>query len=406
MKRSTIAPILAAVFALASWASADVLQERVPEGGIQPQVISTPAGLVHLVYLTGDPKACDIRHTTRRVESGDWSPPITVNSEPRSAIAAGTIRGAQIALGKDGSVQVIWNGNTVGKKEMMMHAPLLHARLQPGAKTFSPQQNLMGDTTALDGGASIAANDKGHVTVVWHAAPAGETGESARLVYARYSTDDGGTFSAPVPLNDKEPGVCACCSLRVYLAADDTLSVLYRAATSPNSRGMHTLTQKAGRITSAKLDDWRIAACPMSSASLLPVAQALRAAWENDGQIVTGLMGAPASAAQKIGPKNAKHPVLAANTTGQTLIATVIGSGWSVALGCGGCQRTHHHVRRWRKAARVELRCRLCETRRQLCHPALISRTTLHHSGDAAPSTRQMHWGLHPMAVPPPSHAA
>ena len=311
--------------------NAQVQIETLPEPGIQPQVIVTAAGVVHLVYLKGEPKACDIRHTTRKVEGGEWSAPITVNSAPRSAIAAGTIRGAQIALGKDGSVQVIWNGNTGGNKEMMMRAPLLHARLQPGTKAFSAQQNLMGDTTALDGGASIAANEKGHVSVVWHAAPAGATGEAARLVYARYSADDGRTFSAPTPLNAEQPGVCACCSLRAHLAADDTLTVLYRAAMTPNARGMHLLTSKAGRTTLTKLDDWRVAMCPMSSASLMPAAQTLRAAWENDGQIVTGLMGAPVSDAQKIGPQKAKHPVLAQNAKGQTLIASVIGSGFGKA---------------------------------------------------------------------------
>ena len=74
-------------------------------------------------------------------------------------------------------------------------------RLSPGAKAFSPQQDLMGDTTALDGGASIAANEKGNVAVVWHAAPAGEEGEVARLVWVRHSADDGRTFLPPAPLN-------------------------------------------------------------------------------------------------------------------------------------------------------------------------------------------------------------
>lgn len=331
MKRTTLALVLTAACSLTSSAAAQVLHERVPEGGIQPQVAVTSTGMVHLVYLNGDPKACDIRHTTRSAEGGEWTTPVTVNSEPRSAIAAGTIRGAQLALGKDGSVQVIWNGNTDGSKEMMMRAPLLHARLQPCTTTFTPQQNLMGDTTALDGGASIAANGKGHVSIVWHAAPAGKQGEDSRLVYARYSVDDGATFSAPTPLNDKQPGVCACCSLRAHLSADNTLSVLYRVATAPTTRGMWLITSKAGRSVLTKLDDWRIAACPMSSASLMPAAQTLRAAWENDGQIVTGLMGGPASAAQKVGPQKAKHPVLAQNATGQTLIASIIGSGWGKA---------------------------------------------------------------------------
>jgi hypothetical protein len=269
--RITIPPTMKSVFSL--WLllmasiNAQVQVESLPEPGIQPQVVVTTAGVVHLVYLKGDPKACDIRHATRRVEGDEWTAPVTVNSEPRSAIAAGTIRGAQIALGKDGSVQVIWNGSSDTKPGKMPQSPLLHARLQPGAKAFSPQQNLMGDTTALDGGASIAANDKGHVC----------------------------------------------------------------AATTPDARGMTLITSKAGRTALTKLDDWRIAACPMSSASLLPSAQSLRAAWENDGQIVTGLMGAAAAATQKIGPKNAKHPTLTQNARGQTLITSIIGSGWSKA---------------------------------------------------------------------------
>lgn len=310
---------------------AQVRVESLPEPGLQPQVIVSASGIVHLVYLKGDPKACDIRYATRPSDGVDWSMPVTVNSEVGSAIAAGTIRGAQVALGKDGSVQVIWNGNTGGKKEMMRRAPMLHARLNPGTKAFSPQQNLMGDTTSLDGGASIAANEKGNVAVVWHAAPAGEEGESARLVWVRYSTDDGRTFSPPAPMNAGQPGVCACCSLRAHLSADDTLTVLYRAATAPDERGMTVITTKAGKSDLEKLDDWRVARCPMSSASLLPVAQSMRAAWENDGRIMTGLLGDGGGGTEKIGPPDAKHPVMARSAQGETLIASVIGSGWSKA---------------------------------------------------------------------------
>lgn len=310
---------------------AQVFVEPLPKPGVQPQTVVSADGVVHLVYLLGDPMACDVRHTTRRAEGGGWTAPVTVNSEPHSAIATGAIRGAQIALGRDDSVQVIWNGNSGGKKDLMMRAPLLHARLQPGAKAFSTQQNLMGNTTALDGGAAIAADGRGRVCVVWHAAPAGAAGEAARLVYARHSADDGRTFSDPQPLNEEKPGICACCSLRAHLAADGTLTVLYRGAPAPASRGMILLTRKAGRSMLTPLDDWRVPMCPMSSASLLPAGPSLRAAWENDGQILTGLLDAPSTAAQKVGPKNARHPALAQNAKGQTLIASVIGSGWAKA---------------------------------------------------------------------------
>lgn len=315
---------------LASSLSAQVQVEALPEAGIQPQVAMTAEGMVHLVYLKGDSKACDIRHTQRRAGDGQWSAPVTVNSTPLSAIATGTIRGAQIALGKEGSVQVIWNGSAGAKPDGTAQAPLLHSRLLPGAKAFNQQQNLLGDTTALDGAASIAANDHGRVAVVWHAAPAGKDDESSRLVWVRYSDDNGSTFSLPEALNSKHPGVCACCSLRTHLAADGTLHVLYRAAPTPTERGMWLITGKAGQSTLRKLDDWRVAMCPMSSASLMTSGLALRGAWENDGQIVTGLMG-ETSAPLKVGPKNAKHPALAGNAKGQTLVASVIGSGWSKA---------------------------------------------------------------------------
>lgn len=306
---------------------AQVRVEALPESGIQPQVAVTASGLVHLVYLKGDPKGCDIRHASRNAAGGAWSVPVTVNSVPRSAIAAGTIRGAQIALGKDDCLQVIWNGSTLATKPGQ--APLLHARLLPGKNEFTPQQNLLGDTTSLDGGASIAANKNGHVAIVWHAAPADKAGEQNRLVWVRHSADNGGSFSPPEPLNRDRPGVCACCSLRAHLDTSDTLNVIYRAASSPKERGMHVISSRSSRTTIRKLDDWEVAMCPMSSASLLEKSEGLLGAWENQGRIITAMLSGPETSMQKIDAVNAKHPVLARNNQGEILVACITGSGWS-----------------------------------------------------------------------------
>jgi hypothetical protein len=89
---------------------ADVRIERVPEHGLQPQVAVDAAGRVHLVYLTGKPESADIRYAVRDAGSGSWSDPITVNTLPQSAVAMGTIRGAQLALGGRSVVHVTWNG--------------------------------------------------------------------------------------------------------------------------------------------------------------------------------------------------------------------------------------------------------------------------------------------------------
>ena len=74
--------------------SAQVRIESLPEPGLQPQVAVGSGGVVHLVYLLGEPGACDVRYTNRPVKGGTWTTPVGVNREPRTGIATGTIRGA------------------------------------------------------------------------------------------------------------------------------------------------------------------------------------------------------------------------------------------------------------------------------------------------------------------------
>lgn len=125
---------------------AQVRVESLPEPGIQPQVIVDSAR-VRLVYLLGDPKACEVRYSTRPLGSAVWSAPIRVNSEPGSAIGLGTIRGAQMAIGRQGSVQVLWNGSGQPRQgDGPARAALWHARLEAGATGFGRQQNLLGDS--------------------------------------------------------------------------------------------------------------------------------------------------------------------------------------------------------------------------------------------------------------------
>src|SRR5262245_47097381 len=86
---------------------AAVAPERVPDSGLQPSAMVGSDGTVHLVYLTGDPKSSDIIYRSRPAQR-EWSPPIRVNSQTGSAVAIGTIRGAQLALGRNGRLHVAW----------------------------------------------------------------------------------------------------------------------------------------------------------------------------------------------------------------------------------------------------------------------------------------------------------
>ena len=310
--------------------STEVRLEAVPEKGVQPQIAVDSAGTTHLVYLKGDPKGCDVRYVKREKGARNWSTPISVTSEAGSAVAMGTIRGAQLAIGKAGSVHVAWNG-AMKPGMPMTGAPLFYARLDATGSRFTPQRDLTGNTTGLDGGASIAANDKGEVFIVWHGKKKGDTGdETSREVFVLKSTDNGATFAAPAVANADYAGTCACCGLKA-VAAPGGLITLYRAARDKSQRDMTVLTSTDSGATFSHemLHPWAVNQCPMSSAALLSTATGVRAAWETDGKIFSTLLAGPKSAPAEVASGQAKHPSVAVNARGETLVAWDIGTGWN-----------------------------------------------------------------------------
>src|SRR5262245_40822652 len=84
---------------------------KTPHEGIQPQALTDDKGVVHLLFFKGDPKAGDLFYARRDAGAREFGRPIRVNSQAGSAIAVGTIRGGQLALGKNGRVHVAWNGS-------------------------------------------------------------------------------------------------------------------------------------------------------------------------------------------------------------------------------------------------------------------------------------------------------
>ncbi len=306
---------------LTATACAEVRIEHIPESGVQTQIAVDAAGTAHLVFLRGAPGASDVRYAKRPAGAKEWSAPIAVNSEPGCAVAMGTIRGAQLALGAGGSIHIAWNGKS----------GLFYTRLVPGAEKFEAQRDLM-ESAGLDGGASVAADAKGSVFAVWHGVGA-TPGEIGRVVRVRKSTDNGATFSAPITAG--EPGVCACCSLRA-LATEGGLAILYRAARTLTQRDMTLLSSTDGgaKFRTATVGAWAGTTCPMSSASMLES----RMAWETGGQIFTSLGGR-----EPLALGTGKHPALAMNKRHETLVVWAVGTSWNhggtlewVVLGADG----------------------------------------------------------------------
>ena len=314
--------------------AADVDLLRLPDGALQPMAATDAQGAVHLVWLQGEPKACDVYY--QRLPGGrpPGSAPVRVNRTPGNAIAIGTIRGAQIAIGRSGRVHIVWNGSSTPGHNSSSGAPLLYSRLDESGNGFEPERNLMGRTSLLDGGASVAADRSGGVYVLWHASPgAGLNDESNRRVFLARSADDGRTFQAEVPISLAD-GVCSCCSLRAVTDRDGSLFVLYRSARSMTERPITLLASIDRGMTFSQIvtDPWIVGACPMSSGSLLDGPNGVLAAWETNARIRTMVVQPqsqkPGSATPASMGDRARHPALAINARGETLCAWAEGTGW------------------------------------------------------------------------------
>lgn len=316
------------------------LELRVPAGGIQPQAVGDASGAIHLLYFTGDPRGGDLRYTFRRSDDSEWRPSIRVNSVEGSAMAVGTIRGGQIAMGRGGRVHVAWMGSgkavpaQVGGKP---ESPMLYSRLNSDRTAFEPERNLLKISGVLDGGGSVAADDQGRVWVAWHGQRPGEAHrEQARELFATFSRDDGTNFEEEQSIGPKGAGSCACCGMKALALPDGSLLAAYRTARNSMDRDM-TLVWHGGKERpwgTRDLAPWRIPACPMSSASLQTSASHVWAAWEQDGRIQARGWWIRSDQATPLleparGDGKMRHPSLAVAEDGQILLAWTEGTGWN-----------------------------------------------------------------------------
>lgn len=306
---------------------------RTPNGGIQPQAVVDGHGVLHLIYYAGDPAHGDLFYVYKKLGAdAPFSNPIRVNSAPGSAIALGTIRGAQLAVGQDDRVHVVWNASGKAPKGPGGTA-MLYARLTDAGDAFTPERDLITWAGGIDGGGSIAADLRGHVFVTWHASKAGEE-ESAGGVYMARSIDNGRTFGRETKINPTATGQCGCCSMRAFVDSHGVLYVLYRSAANNFNRDTTLLVSKdqGAKFASSILSPWKLGACPMSSYSLAESASGVVGAWETSGQVyrasLTDLAAAKQAAVSPMGNGKRKYPIVIPGKNGKTLFAWVDGAGW------------------------------------------------------------------------------
>jgi hypothetical protein len=310
-------------------ASASVSTIRVPDGGIQPQVVERD-GVVHLIYFSGEAATGNLFYVKSRDYGQTFSKPIQVNSTTGSAIAVGNIRGAHVALGRSGRVHVAWNGTAPTGR-----LPMYYARLNDSGTAFEPDRNVIHAAYGLDGGGSLAADNQGNVYVFWHAPMPGTKGEENRRVWVAKSSNDGKDFETEHMAFDKPVGACGCCGLKAYADPAGNVYVMFRSADQVVNRDIWLLssTDHARTFTGTDVSHWNIGACVMSSESFSQASNGILAAWETEKQTYFGIVQPGTSkistpiAAPGV-PRNRKYPVVAANAHGETLFAWTEGTAW------------------------------------------------------------------------------
>ena len=310
---------------------------RVPDAGIQPQVAVDTAGTLHLIYFKGDPSHGDLFYTRSADSGATFSPSIRVNSHAGSAIAIGTIRGAQMAIGKNNRVHIAWNGSSAAEpKGSGDGVPMLYTRLNDTGDAFEPERNVIANHYGLDGGGSVAADTEGNVYVGWHAPEKKDQSEEGRRVWIARSTDNGKNFAPESAASPDPTGACGCCGLKLLADSHGQVFVLYRSATEMVHRDMYLLRSEdhAAHFIGKKISPMTIGQCVMSSAVMIDSPNDAIAAWETQSQIYGGrlakngaMISDPISAP---GPtRNRKHPALASNKAGDILLVWAEGTGWN-----------------------------------------------------------------------------
>jgi RNA polymerase sigma factor (sigma-70 family) len=309
---------------------------RVPDKGIQPQVVVDAKGVVHMIYFRGRPGGGDVFYVRSDDGGAHFSAPLQVNSQADSVIAIGTIRGAHLALGKNGRVHVAWMGSDKAEPKAPHHgAPMLYSRLNDHGTAFEPQRNVIHTAVGLDGGGSVGADESGNVYVAWHAPAPGVKGEENRRVWVARSADEGKTFAAEKPASEEGTGACGCCGMRAFGTGKGSLYMLYRSATHEVNRDTYLLAsmEQGSTFRGERLQKWNIRACPMSSFALAEVDAGVVAAWETEGQVYFARVDPHSH--KRLEPVSApgasrdrKHPVVAGNARKETILVWTEGTGW------------------------------------------------------------------------------
>ena len=276
------AAVLATLAGTAGWSAEPAGRVTVletPGGGIQPQAAIDPEGAIHLIYFQGEPGGGDVFYARAEPGQTGFSEPVRVNSQPGSAIATGTIRGARSPwAGAAGSTSPGTARGRPGPRTRSGARPCSTRGRTPADRVRAPAQPDADDLPASTAAARSRPTARGTSTSPGTAGPRpprrGRKGGGSSWPGRRTTARRSPPRSPPWP-RDRRLRL-----LRDAGLADSRGNVyfLYRAATDNVGRDMTLLTSRdgGGHFEGTTLHPWRLFACPMSSESLAEGARASR----------------------------------------------------------------------------------------------------------------------------------
>ncbi len=250
------------LLSVACAASADVTTIRLPRKAEVPEVV-LDQGILHVVYghdLGGDAfyvRSADLGST--------FSDPVQLNRRA-GTVTTGMERGPKLALGKDGTIHVVWLGY------YQKGGGVWYTRSVDGGKTFDAERCLTPEVRPAWDNATVTADADGNVFVVWTGQWPGMEPDPkspvASPIILAHSSDNGRTFAPSELVKHDYPGrACGCCRLNAALGADGAFLIGFRGAYE-NIRDPWLLKgdKKTNDFHALRIseDNWNFPNCPMS----------------------------------------------------------------------------------------------------------------------------------------------
>ena len=236
---------------------------RLPPAAFVPDVAIDGKGVLHMVYGEGD-HAWYVRSTDN---GATFTPRVRVNSQGKVGLTMGE-RGPKLALGKDGSIHVVWGDRWSAGVQCYTR----YARSVDGGKTFEPVRQI--SAVAGDDGRTIAADADGTVLVFWHVFdPPQKEVPQGHYIYFSRSADNGKTFSPAerIRITNLKDLACSMCMMRARIGTDGNAYLAFRSA-QDNIRDFYVLKGRKGENNFTALrvneDNWKLETCPMCGPEL------------------------------------------------------------------------------------------------------------------------------------------